>query len=212
MTQVGEPVAPGVMDPLGEETKLPKCKKIYLHAFSGGRTPEYIGIWKASLAQHKENNTAGPGKNECLHYAGHVGISFEEESTIYGFTPNSGSDPGWKAIENLMSKDAEINSYPGQVSDDTDVFNTAPQDGLVVKKIELLYPEPAFNDIKQRFTAKQSDSGLRYSFPGGSGDCNCATWPAQIGVFIPSIDGNLRNYMRAFNEVTSPKRMGLCEE
>ena len=52
---------------------------------------------------------------------------------------------------------------------------------------------------------------LTYSFPGQGGDCNCATWPAKIGLPIPTSDGAMEVYINSFqqNEV---RQEGNCDD
>jgi hypothetical protein len=142
-------------------------------------------------------------------WAGHVGISFESESPIYGFNPNTGSEPSWQVLDKLTKTKS---CYPGKVTDDTSIFNRAKQQGLTIVKIEFIYPESQYNRIHQRFQDEQSHTDLTYRFPNGTGDCNCATWPARIGIPIPEGTGQMKLYIAAMQKDESPQRMGDCEE
>lgn len=208
MSEIGE--SPHVAIPQGPEEKEQKkepCKRIYLHAFSGCRERAFLESFKSRLELNKSDGTPGPSGDECLVYTGHVGISFEAQSPIYGFNPSTGSDPVSEVIRKLKAEEA----YPGQVTDDTSAFSLARSFGLTVETIEFVYPESRYNELKAAFEAQKSGTKYRYSFPSGAGDCNCATWPGKIDIPIPSANGNMKVYIVAMKSSEKVRRMGECE-
>lgn len=213
MTQLGEGVAVGVVSETPVEG-LPKekCKRIYIHAFRGDRSPAAMDAFDAQVEAGRTGTGPGPSGEECLLYTGHVGISFEADSPIYGFNPDTGTEQSWQVIENLKRRAAGGKPYPGVVTDDTSVFSTAKARGLTVLKLELIYPESRYQEIKSRFDSEKGKSEYHYSFPNRGGDCNCATWPARLGVFVPEASGVMKAYIEAMGRTESPKKMGMCEE
>ena len=201
--EIGEPVSPPLPTPPAEKPE--PCKRVYLHAFSGPRDKVFLIAFKLKLENSKEGGPE-PTLDEVLIYTGHVGVSFEAQSPIYGFNPDSGSEPVHQVLDTLKGQ----GSYPGHVTDDTSVFNKAKGMGLTVVVIEYVYPESDYNELKARFDAEKASTNLRYGFPGG-GDCNCATFPGRIGLPVPEGTGNMRLYMPAAASALSPRRMGLCD-
>lgn len=214
LTQIGESVAVGVIaakDPKDddEEEKEP-CRRIYLHAFRGDRSDEGRREFKQSLRDNEARNGMGPSAIECLLYTGHVGISFNAQAPIYGYNPDTGSTPGWQVINSLKAPGSQ-KPFPGVITDDTAAFHQARSRGLEYKMIEYVYPKSKYDEIKRKFKAAKRSTGLTYSFPGQGGDCNCATWPARIGIDIPSTNGNMRAYMAAIAP-SEVRREGDCED
>lgn len=197
---------PGDIIELKEEPANPK--RIYLQAFRGNRDKVYMGMFDSKLEQSRNNEGPGPTEWECLVYTGHVGVSFEALKPIYGFNPSTGDDPVHVVMENLKARKA----YPGKVTDDTPAFDLGSSHGLETIRIEYVCSEEAYNKIKAAFDKEKSSTELHYSFPNGNGDCNCATWPANIGVPIPSADGNMRMYMKAMQDAPKRKYLGLMPE
>ena len=213
MPDAGESIAAEVdtPEPTEEEKKEP-CKRIYLHAFRGDRSTEFLVAFKRKIADAKQHGLPGPSEVECLVYTGHVGLSFEADSPILGFNPETGSDPIWLVFDKLKgTADVSKASYPGRITDDTAVFDAAKQRGLTVVKTEYVYPESQYNAIKQQFDQHRAGTSLQYNFPGGSGDCNCATFPAQIGIPVPEATGILKDYIPAMSSGPAKKQMGDCE-
>lgn len=207
LMQVGEGVA--IIVDNKDDKKKEKCKRIYLHAFSGARDVASVMAFKTAMSAHRQAGTNGPSGDECLLYTGHVGISFDAKTPIYGFNPDTGDLPGWLVIERLKEKAASFEPYPGVVTDDTSVFNKAKALGLTYKILEYVYPEPEFNEIKTAFNKSRIKTGLTYSFPGQGGDCNCATWPQEIGLALPHSNGMMKEYIASF-ENGEKKSMGDC--
>ncbi len=207
--EVGEPVAPPGVDPPESEPESEEkepCKRIYLHAFRGDRTPSFLDSFNAKVDAARNHQGPDPTMVEVLIWSGHVGVSFEATSPIYGFNPH-GSDPVVTILEKLKAGDP----YPGAVTDDTAAFDEAKQRGLPVVTIEFVYPESRYNEIKAKFDAEKSSTAYNYSFPGGGGDCNCATFPARVGVPVPEATGNMKLYMAAIQKMATPQRRGQCE-
>ena len=210
MTQVGEPVAPpGVDAPEPEPDKPEPCKRIYLHAFRGERSREFVADFNAKLVAAKNGQGAGPTITEVLIWSGHVGVSFEAQSPIYGFNPKVGA--GQSVVDVVEQLKARAVPYPGTVTDDSAVFGEARQRGLKVVTIEYIYPESRYLEIKAKCDAERGSSQYRYSFPGGGGDCNCATFPARIGLPVPEATGNMKNYMPAAEAAPTPQKKGKCD-
>lgn len=205
--QIGEGVAIIVGRDEGE--KKEPCKRIYLHAFTGARDEASVKAFKQSMAAHKKAGTMGPSGEECLLYTGHVGISFQSKSPVYGFNPDTGDLPGWLVIERLKEKSSSFEPYPGVVTDDSAVFNMAKARGLNYKILEYVFPESAYNEIYEAFNKSKSNTGLTYSFPGQGGDCNCATWPQEVGLPIPCGRGQMKEYIASFDD-NEIREMGEC--
>lgn len=211
-TQIGESVAI-VVSSAEEEEKVEPCKRIYLHAFSGARDTASVMAFKQSMAAHEKAGTNGPSGDECLLYTGHVGISFLSKSPIYGFNPDTGSLPGWKVIQSLKKGAAvHLDPFKGVISDDTSVFSKAKSLGLNYKVLEYVFPESKYNEIHAAFTKSKSHTGLTYSFPGKGGDCNCATWPREIGIPIPCGHGIMAEYIESFKNGEIRKKGECCDK
>lgn len=215
LTQVGESVAVGVIASAAgedeEEEKKEPCRRIYLHTFRGDRTDEGKRKFKRSLQDNEAKDGNGAPALECLLYTGHVGISFNAQSPIYGFNPDTGDTPGWKVIKSLKEPAGGQAPYPGVITNDTGAFNAARSRGLEYKVVEYVYPKSKYDEIKQKFKSAKRSTGLTYSFPGKSGDCNCATWPGRIGIAIPSSNGNMKAYMAAIG-MNDVRKEGDCDD
>ena len=205
--EIGEAVAPPAVLGESDEKSEPPCKRIYVHVFRGNRDGEFVRDFKRRLDASRTEGTPGPSPIELLLYAGHVGVSFNARTPIYGFTPKT-HDPAWKVMDNLKAG----NAYPGAVGNDTAVFVAAEAAGLDHIVIEHLFPPAKYDELHAKFTAEAQHCSHTYSFPGGQGDCNCATWPATIDVPIPSGDGNLRVYGAAAESAPKKQKHGACEE
>jgi hypothetical protein len=197
---------PGDIIELKEEPANPK--RIYLQAFRGNRDKGYIGLFRSKLEANKNNEGPGPTEWECLVYTGHVGVSFEALTPIYGFNPSTGHELVHMVMETLKAKKA----YPGKVTDDTPAFELGSSYGLEIIRIEYVCSEEAYNKIKAAFDKEKASTKLCYSFPGGAGDCNCATWPANIGVPLPSVNGNMVHYMEAMQNAPMRRYLGIMPE
>ncbi|MBU8897670.1 hypothetical protein KRR26_18800 [Corallococcus sp. M34] len=124
---------------------------------------------------------------------------------IFGFNPSTGIDPVHIVMEALKAR----KSYPGKVTDDTPAFAMGSSYGLKIMQIENICPEEAYNKIKAEFEKARNHTAPCYSFPNGNGDCICATWPATIGLPIPSADENMQAYMKAMQDAPKRKHLGI---
>ena len=173
--------------PSAEEQDKEKTYKVYLHAFCGDRDPAFLQSFKQRIKKGEFIN-----RFECLIYTGHVGISFAApDMPIFGFNPN----PDTNKIDIIFDTLKQGGAYPGKVSCDTQAFEMAKERGIEVKVSENSFSESEYNEIRRLFLEELHKSKYRYSFPGGKGDCNCATWPAKINIPIPTSDGNMKKYM-----------------
>lgn len=192
-----------------EEDDLEPCRRIYLHAFLGNlnNTVAYRAFMRL-MRHHREAGTNGPNEEECLLFAGHVGISFNVLRPIYGFTPDAGGAPGYEVIATLRTK---TGAYPGRVKDDTRIFDAAEAEGMDIKRITYVYPKSQYDEIVERFKQARRSTGLTYGFPNGAGDCNCATWPGRIGIPIPEQTGLMSSYMREIGD-SHERSQGACRD
>jgi hypothetical protein len=106
----------------------PICRIITVHTFRGDRTRAFGQRVFGALNDERNGRGPGPSRIDCLLFAGHTGVSTNANGVIYDFNPNGGPDPIWQVMQRLRSGDA----YPGVVLDDTAVFTTAQQHGLIV--------------------------------------------------------------------------------
>jgi hypothetical protein len=200
VSELGEGVQVAIPGSIVKVEQEPvNAKRIYLHAFRGDRSKIAEALFRSKLEASRQSLGPGPTETECLIYTGHVGISFEAETPIYGFNPDSEAEPAHQVIDQLKAQ----KGYPGKVTDDTEAFLRAAVQGLEIVKVEYVCSEEVFNRIEAAFKTAKAGTSLRYSFPGGNGDCNCATWPATIGLPIPSANGKMAAYMDAMK--SSPK-------
>jgi hypothetical protein len=206
VTQIGEGVSVPGQDSSGTEKKEP-CRRIFLHAFRRDMTAAFLDDFQRKLQQSEDGTGTGPTFTECLMWSGHVGISFEGQSPIWGFNPDPGNEPIHVVLDKLKGR----KSYPGHVTDDTSVFDEARRRGLSVLRVEYVYPESEYNEIRAAFDSERSSCSWNYSFPGGGGDCNCATFPARIGVRVPEQTGSMKLYIGAMNSAPDTQRMGDCD-
>ena len=153
---------------------------------------------------------------EPLLYAGHIGISTDGGESIQGYTPK-------RSPELSMSALKAHEAFPGNVLDDTQVFELATQmaakhgwNTRPVSAVQLVDPEVKrgiIREMQRLQSATPEQHGLAYSFPlgyqqdgsyfkesnGYPANCvdNCATFPERVGVKIPERSGNLNSYMPA---------------
>ncbi len=185
-------------NPKKETVQVKPFKRIYLHAFTGARDNKSLAKFKDLVKQHELENSKGPDVDELLLYTGHVGVSFDKKKPIFGFNPDVGDEAGWEVLKNL--KDFTITEpYPGIVTDDTSVFRKATGRKLNYKVLIYLYTEIEYQKVYKKFQSEKINTKYTYSFPRKGGDCNCATWPAKIGIPIPSNDGSMKVYITTFN-------------
>ncbi len=91
-------------------------------------------------------------------------------------------------------------------------FTVATDHKLTIVRIEYVCSEDAYNKIKEAFDKEKSKTDLKYSFPKGAGDCNCATFPARIGLPIPSTNGRMQLYMEAMEKAPKVRYLGVMPE
>ncbi|MEZ4709787.1 MAG: hypothetical protein R3A44_21460 [Caldilineaceae bacterium] len=162
----------------------------------------------------------------ALIKAGHVGISFDDGKTIFGFHPAANAVKGLSSAE-IIAHLRNRGSYPGQVYDDTAIFlrvhelgqqgalsrgsSNAPGVPLSVYQWRQELPIAQVDQIRNSVLQQLADPSItssRYSFPdkGPTGyfmppGCNnCATWPSIEGVQIPESSGRLSNYIELLIE------------
>jgi|GEM_PF-641979 len=127
---------------------------------------------------------------------GHVGISFNNGKSIYGFGPTGSGISG----EALLAR----KSFPGKVTNDTVMFSRATELGLNVKK--TTFNVSRFQYLKGRMGVWKDSmlgkfAGKNYSFPPkrGSGlgwepnTYNCATYPQSYDLPTTHPTGYLRD-------------------
>jgi hypothetical protein len=143
-----------------------------------------------------------------LLYTGHVGLSFDHGTTIYGFSPHAPSEVPRAVIDRLKRG----GTYPGIVRDDRTVFEraaTAAARNLLGSPIHLWAQEldaPILERIRARFQAEPLGRPLatkRYGWLiAREGVYNCATWPRSLGVTLPEDTGQLADFIAALRIVS----------
>lgn len=187
---------------------MPVQRQIFLFAFLGEREEKFTDDFKSKLAAEKSGTGDGPTLVECLLYAGHAGISFSLDGSIFGF--NAKCKPGQVAETlQLLKKKAGI---PGVVTDDTAVFDAARARKMEVVCVEYECMEEEFESIQSAFENELESSQFVYCFPGGEGDCNCATWPAKLGLSVPEPTGMMKKYVAAMRTITEKTQPSKSEE
>jgi hypothetical protein len=130
---------------------------------------------------------------ELILYAGHVGVSFENEPEIYGFLPTVPKVAPTELLRRLKNSE----SFPGSVSDHQQVFRFAETHGRIVHRLDYLYSRDRADAVRARIVKECASCSLSYSFPDGLGDCNCATWLREMGLEVPEQSGQMYYFMRA---------------
>jgi hypothetical protein len=183
----------------------PPCRTITVCAFRGDRSRTFAAAFLKALDDEKNRRGPGPTASECLLFAGHTGVSTDGGTTICGFNPEGGSLPVWQVMDNLKNGDA----FPGVVRDDMAVFAAAQQHGLTVQSLEIILPDPRFQDFQRRLDGERKKSQYSYGFPNGDGDCNCITWLERLG--LPLLTGRVDEFIRLPWIVSQPRRrFGEC--
>jgi RHS repeat-associated protein len=145
--------------------------------------------------------------------AGHVGISFDGGKTIYGFHPSEYSLSQFASEDAALSYLKNGGSLPGQVYNDTALFLRAEQlanGGARTTVYQLTIPAATteLNSIRTSVlsqVANPSTTTSLYSFPAiengipymPAGCNNCATWPQTLGIPIPNLSGQIKDYIEA---------------
>ena len=155
---------------------VPICRIITVHTFHGDRTMAFRQRLFGVLDDERNGRGSGPSETDCLLFAGHTGVSTNADRVIYGFNPDRGVDPIWRALQRLRSGGA----YPGIVREDMAVFTAAQQHGLTVLRFDVALAPLSFRTFRRKLTAERKHSKYCYGFPDGDGDCNCTTWMERL--------------------------------
>jgi hypothetical protein len=184
---------------------MPVCRTINVVAFRGDRSRTFAATFLSGLDDAKNGRGAGPTVLNCLLFAGHMAVSTDGGTTLYGFNPDGGPVPVWQLMDRLKNGDA----FLGVVRDDTAVFSAARQHGLTVQSFDVILPDPRFQDFVRSLDAERQNSQYSYGFPNGDGDCNCTTWMERLG--LPLLTGRMDEFIRLPGIVTYPsRRFGEC--
>jgi hypothetical protein len=183
----------------------PPCRTVQVIAFRGDHSRRFAAPLLRALDAEKDGSGPGPSILDCLLYAGHMGVSTDGGTTIYGFHPDSAGVPVWQLLEGLRNGDA----FPGIVRDDTTVFSAAQKRGLTLLSFEVILPDPQFQNFKRTLDAELRNSQYSYGFPNGDGDCNCTTWPERLG--LPLLTGRMNEFVGLPGIPSNPsRRFGRC--
>jgi hypothetical protein len=143
--------------------------------------------------------------------AGHVGISFDDGATVYGFQPSEAAARQYG--DDLLSVLRDNVSVEGQVFDDTLTFlraNELASRGARTRVYEMSIDvgHEEFARIQASVAAQLDNPALtqtRYMFPPRTpeglpmsmppGCANCATFPRELGIPIPEETGQLSRYI-----------------
>jgi hypothetical protein len=184
---------------------VPACRTIKVLAFRGDRSRAFAAAFLRALDDEKNGRGAGPTLLDCLLFAGHTGVSTDGGTTIHGFNPDGGRIPVWQLMDRLKNGEA----FPGVVRDDAGVFSAARTHGITVRSIEVILPDPRFQDFVGRLDGERKNSQYSYGFPNGDGDCNCTTWLERLG--LPLLTGRMDEFITLPGVVTYPsRRFGEC--
>jgi hypothetical protein len=143
---------------------------------------------------------------DCLLYAGHAGVELDSQPTvIWGFNPRTGTSPLWQVMQDLVNG----NSYPGIVTDDSNVFEEAKRKRFSVLTFDVVLPDPAFQLFESTLAAERKRSQYSYGFPNGDGDCNCVTWLERLA--LPITSGSVFEFVRmTVSSQYASRRFGQC--
>jgi hypothetical protein len=182
----------------------PQCRSVTVHTFRGNRG-DFGRRVRRALNDQKHGVGAGPSRLDCLLYIGHTGVETDADHTIYGFTPDFGTLPIWQGMQKLRNGDA----FPGVVLDDTQVFADAKKLRLKVQTLQVILPEPAFQDFDRVLSSERKRCGFMYGFPNGDGECNCTTWLERLA--LPLLSGSMDEFTGLPGFRTFPRRrFGKC--
>jgi hypothetical protein len=183
---------------------MPRCRTVTIHTFRGNRSAIGRAVRKA-LDDELNGRGPGPSRVECLLYAGHTGVSTDEDSSIFGFNPDSGFLPLSQVMQSLRNGD----SFPGIVLNDTIVFAEAQRHKLPIQTFDVILPDPGFQDFQRSMGAERMKSRYAYGFPNGDGDCNCITWLERLA--MPLLTGSMDEFFSLFGFLKYPRRrFGQC--
>lgn len=134
---------------------------------------------------------------------GHVGYSFNNGETIFGFGPSL--PPGMKPLDAIKSL-SKKQIYSGKISDDTAVFHEVANNQrhkhgvydqqVISKRIPMSAQDLEYAKAAHAQYGLGQPTAISYGFPNDRGDsANCATFPAKLGIPIPERTGVMAKYM-----------------
>jgi hypothetical protein len=136
---------------------------------------------------------------------GHVGIQFEDDPRIFGFSPATSTEDEEILISHLKAHYAQ----PGTIKDDTAIFERADELFEQGERTEVIYTvwdnisEAEYLQMKgQVLTWYNTQENIAlYNLPqdgGGFGEneYNCSTFPQLLGLSIPLDTGLMKDYIR----------------
>ena len=183
----------------------PPCRTINVFAFRGDHSRVFASAFQRALSAEKNGLGPGPSAEACLLFTGHVGVSIDGGSTIYGFSP----DYSGIGVSDLMDGLKNGDAFPGVVRNDTIVFDAARKHGLILQGFEVFLPDSRFQDFIGALDAERRNSQYSYGFPNGDGDCNCITWLERLG--LPLLLGRMNEFLGLAGFSHSPsRRFGRC--
>ena len=182
----------------------PLCRVVTVHTFRGSRGTFGQQVRRA-LAAAISGTGPEPTSIDCLLYAGHTGVSTDEDRAIYGFNPNFGT----LTISQGMQRLRNGNAFVGVVSDDSAVFTAAQRLKLRVKTFDVILPQPVFVDFDEQLRREKLRSRYEYGFPNGDGMCNCTTWLERLA--LPLLSGGMDEFTGLPGFRLYPRRrFGVC--
>lgn len=161
-------------------------------------------IWLLGFQGAKRSAFARYVAGAPLLLTGHVGLSWDDGRTIYGFTPHTPELTPRQVVEALRAG----GSFDGVVADDRAIFALAAREAAAGYLRSPVYIAPQAVDderlraIEATVLADRAASPLparRYSWPrpGEPARFNCATWPGTLGLALPEPSGLLSRFIPA---------------
>jgi hypothetical protein len=185
---------------------VPRCRTIRVSAFRGNRSQPFMQRFLRELEDDRNGTGPGPSRESCLLYAGHTGVSTDEDKTIWGFNPDR---PSGVSISQMMNDLKNGVAFPGIVIDDTAVFNAAKKLNTSIASFDVIFPDPRFQTFDTRLDQERPRSQYSYGFPDGDGDCNCTTWLERLG--LPLLTGRMNEFVALLGIAAYPsRRFGRC--
>jgi hypothetical protein len=177
------------------------CSSVWIHAFEGDRS-------ELLADRCRGIKLPAPTLQESVVYAGHAGVSFEDEEVIYGFLPHA---PDLSAVD-LLNQLKNEKQFPAQVADHKSFFEFAKANGRQVERRQYLYPNTTIAHIRSTIYSQTQSCTLMYAFPGVGGAFNCVTWLHEIGLQIPDSTGSMKNFMSEMQAMlqNAPVAIGGC--
>ena len=171
-------------------------------------------------------------RKDYLIFAGHVGISVDHGTKIYGLTPLA--PEGMKREQVIAHLHNHTMTFPGLVKDDKHHFDFAIEcanelgwdtDVVTAMRPITTVREAEIKDELERLEGMIAGThGIYYSFPlsdavegkyfvdtpgpngkivKGEAQAVCSTFPAKIGIELPEQSGNIRYFMPALRHEAS---------